>query len=116
MRALRAAPTPYARPATRWPPQELALVEPLPGCEPPKVEFRQLDLGSLASVRAFAKDFNRSGQPLHLLVCNAGECSWLRRSCRCHASGHHPLAHACALSGLSGSAQCACAPHTALHV
>ncbi|KAI8464842.1 MAG: hypothetical protein J3K34DRAFT_525883 [Monoraphidium minutum] len=52
--------------------QELARVAPLPGCAPPVVEFRALDLGSLASVRAFARGFNRSGRPLHILVCNAG--------------------------------------------
>lgn len=53
-------------------PQELSRVEPLPGCAPPKVEFLPLDLGSLASVRKFVKDFNRSGRDLSLLVCNAG--------------------------------------------
>jgi NAD(P)-dependent dehydrogenase (short-subunit alcohol dehydrogenase family) len=38
----------------------------------PHVEFRALDLGSLASVRAFAQGFLATGRPLHLLVNNAG--------------------------------------------
>ena len=33
------------------------------------VEARQLDLASLASIRAFANEFCRRGQPLHVL-CN----------------------------------------------
>ncbi|MER7755179.1 SDR family NAD(P)-dependent oxidoreductase [Kitasatospora sp. NPDC097643] len=37
-----------------------------------KVEFRPLDLASLASVRAFAADYLATGRPLHLLVNNAG--------------------------------------------
>jgi NAD(P)-dependent dehydrogenase (short-subunit alcohol dehydrogenase family) len=61
-------------PASLAPRQELSRVQPLPGCAAPKVEYRQLDLGSLASVRKFARDFNRSGRPLDLLVCNAGVC------------------------------------------
>ena len=36
------------------------------------ISVKQLDLGSLSSVRRFAADFNRSGQFLDLLVCNAG--------------------------------------------
>eukprot|EP00189_Rhodosorus_marinus_P004496 CAMPEP_0113965974 /NCGR_PEP_ID=MMETSP0011_2-20120614/8061_1 /TAXON_ID=101924 /ORGANISM="Rhodosorus marinus" /LENGTH=298 /DNA_ID=CAMNT_0000978583 /DNA_START=249 /DNA_END=1145 /DNA_ORIENTATION=- /assembly_acc=CAM_ASM_000156 len=37
-----------------------------------KVEFMQLDLASLDSVRAFANAFIEKGLPLHLLVNNAG--------------------------------------------
>jgi len=37
-----------------------------------KVEFAKLDLGSLASVEAFAKKFNKEYKKLDLLVCNAG--------------------------------------------
>jgi NAD(P)-dependent dehydrogenase (short-subunit alcohol dehydrogenase family) len=36
------------------------------------VEARQLDLASLASIRAFANEFCRRGQPLHVLCNNAG--------------------------------------------
>ncbi|GBF90709.1 hypothetical protein Rsub_03010 [Raphidocelis subcapitata] len=52
--------------------EALSRVEPLPGCARPRVECRHLDLGSLSSVRAFARDWNRSGRPVHLLICNAG--------------------------------------------
>jgi NAD(P)-dependent dehydrogenase (short-subunit alcohol dehydrogenase family) len=37
-----------------------------------QLDVRILDLGSLASVRAFAKDLLASDQPIHLLVNNAG--------------------------------------------
>src|ERR1700720_3228601 len=37
-----------------------------------RVEFLPLDLGDLKSVRACAKEFLRSGQPLHCLINNAG--------------------------------------------
>jgi NAD(P)-dependent dehydrogenase (short-subunit alcohol dehydrogenase family) len=36
------------------------------------VEFLSLDLGDLASVRACASEFLRSGEPLHVLINNAG--------------------------------------------
>jgi dehydrogenase/reductase SDR family protein 13 len=36
------------------------------------VEFLSLDLGDLASVRACAEEFLRSGEPLHVLINNAG--------------------------------------------
>ena len=39
------------------------------------VRFLQLDLGALASVRAFAAAFRATGLPLHLLVNNAGVVS-----------------------------------------
>ncbi len=32
----------------------------------------QLDLSSLASVRAFVKAFKATGKPLHILIANAG--------------------------------------------
>ncbi len=34
--------------------------------------FLPLDVSSLASVRAFADAWNKEGQPLHVLLCNAG--------------------------------------------
>src|SRR5688572_26279756 len=37
-----------------------------------KVEFLELELGSLESVRKAAKTFLDSGRPLHLLINNAG--------------------------------------------
>ncbi|KAK9147472.1 hypothetical protein Scep_006229 [Stephania cephalantha] len=37
-----------------------------------KVDMLELDLGSLASVRKFASDFNSSGLPLNILLNNAG--------------------------------------------
>ncbi|KAG8460793.1 hypothetical protein KFE25_010848 [Diacronema lutheri] len=40
--------------------------------KPPKLRFLPLDLGSLASVGAFARDFHRLNLPLHMLVLNAG--------------------------------------------
>jgi WW domain-containing oxidoreductase len=36
------------------------------------LEVMELDLGSLASAKAFAEAFKATGQPLHLLICNAG--------------------------------------------
>lgn len=36
------------------------------------VEFMQLNLASLKSVREFAEDFMSKGLPLNILVCNAG--------------------------------------------
>lgn len=67
-------------------------MEPLPGCAPPKVEYRQLDLGSLDSIRAFIRDFNRSGRPLDFLICNAGTV-WIMpwamlKNCACMARLH----------------------------
>ncbi|KAL9972631.1 hypothetical protein ACROYT_G018977 [Oculina patagonica] len=37
-----------------------------------KVEYMELDLGSLASVRKFVTNFKKKGLPLHILVNNAG--------------------------------------------
>ncbi|KDO27409.1 hypothetical protein SPRG_06996 [Saprolegnia parasitica CBS 223.65] len=37
-----------------------------------KLEFMALDVGSLASVRAFAAEFLKSGRTLHILINNAG--------------------------------------------
>lgn len=37
-----------------------------------EVEVRELDLGSLDSVRSFAKVFNSEHRRLDLLICNAG--------------------------------------------
>lgn len=37
-----------------------------------KVDALELDLSSMASVRKFASDYNRSGRPLNLLINNAG--------------------------------------------
>lgn len=37
-----------------------------------KVSFLQLDLGSFASIRAFADAYKACGKPLHLLINNAG--------------------------------------------
>ncbi|XP_009350657.2 short-chain dehydrogenase TIC 32, chloroplastic-like [Pyrus x bretschneideri] len=37
-----------------------------------KIDVRQLDLSSLASVRNFASDYNSSGLPLNILINNAG--------------------------------------------
>ncbi|KXZ56109.1 hypothetical protein GPECTOR_2g991 [Gonium pectorale] len=45
---------------------------PSPPAPPPRVEAMPLDLGRLASVRAFAEAWRNRGLPLHLLVCNAG--------------------------------------------
>ena len=36
------------------------------------VEFMELDLGSLNSVRKFVMSFKKKGLPLHILVNNAG--------------------------------------------
>ena len=36
------------------------------------VEYMELDLGSLASVRKFVANFKKKGLPLHILVNNAG--------------------------------------------
>ena len=44
----------------------------LKGCQTHPVEVAYIDLASLASVRAFAADFNARGLPLEVLVCNAG--------------------------------------------
>lgn len=52
--------------------QELSAVAPLPGCEAGTVEFAQLDLSNLSSVKDFAKRFNKGGRHLDVLVCNAG--------------------------------------------
>ncbi|KAF9672036.1 hypothetical protein SADUNF_Sadunf12G0112600 [Salix dunnii] len=46
-----------------------AIVKEIPAA---KVDFMELDLSSLASVRKFASDFNSSGRPLNLLINNAG--------------------------------------------
>lgn len=40
--------------------------------DPRSAEFLELDLGSLASVRTAAETFLRRGEPLHVLVNNAG--------------------------------------------
>ncbi len=40
--------------------------------DPEQLEVRELDLASLASVRAFARGFLASERPLHLLINNAG--------------------------------------------
>lgn len=37
-----------------------------------KIEFIQLDLASLGSVRQFAEEYKRQGWPLHVLILNAG--------------------------------------------
>ena len=37
-----------------------------------RIEYRDLDLGSLQSVKIFSEFFIASGLPLHILVCNAG--------------------------------------------
>ena len=39
---------------------------------PQSVEFLELDLGSLDSIRKFVTNFKRKGLPLHILVNNAG--------------------------------------------
>jgi dehydrogenase/reductase SDR family protein 12 len=39
---------------------------------PPRLEVEQVDVSSLASVRAFAARFEATGRPLHCLVNNAG--------------------------------------------
>lgn len=44
----------------------------LQGCQAHSVEVAHIDLASLASVRAFAADFNARGLSLSVLVCNAG--------------------------------------------
>ena len=49
------------------------ILEASPGViEPKRLEVRELDLASLASVRAFARGFLATERPLHLLVNNAG--------------------------------------------
>ena len=53
-------------------PQELQQVPPYKECKHGIVEFQQLDLNSLKSVKQFCKSFNSSGRPLDILVCNAG--------------------------------------------
>lgn len=37
-----------------------------------RIEYRDLDLGSLRSVKLFSEFFIASGLPLHILICNAG--------------------------------------------
>jgi NAD(P)-dependent dehydrogenase (short-subunit alcohol dehydrogenase family) len=39
-----------------------------------KLAVMACDLSSLKSVKAFAKEFGRSGKPCHVLMCNAGVC------------------------------------------
>lgn len=46
-----------------------AIVKEIPTA---KVDALELDLSSMASVRKFASDYNRSGRPLNLLINNAG--------------------------------------------
>ncbi|KAL8148305.1 short-chain dehydrogenase TIC 32, chloroplastic-like [Apium graveolens] len=46
-----------------------AIVKEIPTA---KIDALELDLSSLASVRKFASDYNRSGRPLNLLINNAG--------------------------------------------
>ncbi|KXZ56108.1 hypothetical protein GPECTOR_2g990 [Gonium pectorale] len=53
---------------------------PPPPAPPPRVEAMPLDLGRLASVRAFAEAWRDRGLPLHLLVCNAGVMAPLQRT------------------------------------
>ncbi len=38
-----------------------------------KVSYMQLDLGSHASIRQFAKVYKESGKPIHVLLNNAGK-------------------------------------------
>ncbi|PIN22259.1 Dehydrogenases with different specificities (related to short-chain alcohol dehydrogenases) [Handroanthus impetiginosus] len=45
------------------------IIKDIPGA---KVDAKELDLSSLASVRKFASDFTSSGRPLNLLINNAG--------------------------------------------
>ena len=45
------------------------LADSVPG---PRVEWRQLDLASFASVRALAEELGRAGRPLDVVVHNAG--------------------------------------------
>lgn len=37
-----------------------------------KLTVMACDLSSLASVKKFASDFNQTGKPCHVLICNAG--------------------------------------------
>eukprot|EP00200_Dunaliella_tertiolecta_P000098 CAMPEP_0202360176 /NCGR_PEP_ID=MMETSP1126-20121109/13209_1 /ASSEMBLY_ACC=CAM_ASM_000457 /TAXON_ID=3047 /ORGANISM="Dunaliella tertiolecta, Strain CCMP1320" /LENGTH=565 /DNA_ID=CAMNT_0048953807 /DNA_START=116 /DNA_END=1814 /DNA_ORIENTATION=+ len=53
---------------------------PMPGCGTPRVEFMEVDLASLTSVRSFCKAFNARNLPLHLLVANGGVMSPATRS------------------------------------
>ncbi|KAK6925837.1 Short-chain dehydrogenase/reductase SDR [Dillenia turbinata] len=46
-----------------------AIVKEIPAA---KVDAKELDLSSMASVRKFASDFNSSGRPLNVLINNAG--------------------------------------------
>ncbi len=49
------------------------ILDASPGAiDPKRLEVRELDLASLASVRAFASGFLATGRPLHLLINNAG--------------------------------------------
>jgi NAD(P)-dependent dehydrogenase (short-subunit alcohol dehydrogenase family) len=79
-----------------------AAARPLPGCQPGTVEDARLDLSSLDSVRSFARQFNSSGRPLSLLLCNAGVMSpperlstsdGLELQLQTNAIGHFLLAH-----------------------
>jgi NAD(P)-dependent dehydrogenase (short-subunit alcohol dehydrogenase family) len=79
-----------------------AAARPLPGCQPGAVEDARLDLSSLDSVRSFARQFNASGRPLSLLLCNAGVMSpperrstsdGLELQLQTNAIGHFLLAH-----------------------
>ncbi|XP_038218506.1 retinol dehydrogenase 12-like [Zerene cesonia] len=45
----------------------------------PQVEHKHLDLSKFKSVRQLAEDFNKSGDPLHILVNNAGVSSLKNR-------------------------------------
>ena len=51
---------------------ELAAADIRKAAPAAKVRVAALDLSSLASVKAFAEAYARLGQPLHILICNAG--------------------------------------------
>jgi hypothetical protein len=81
--------------------QVLQQVRPQPGCSPAIIETRQLDLGSLASVRKFCHDYNKwvwgDGPGLWVRIHSLG-CRRVQASCCRHsqtqltASGvEHPL-------------------------
>ncbi|MCP5043412.1 MAG: SDR family oxidoreductase [bacterium] len=58
-----------------------------------RLELAELDLGSLASIRDFAKAFGATGRPLHRLINNAGVMLPMRRETRDGFEQHFGINH-----------------------